>query len=115
VRTIVEVSGVVAMTPSEAFAGIERRLKEHSTPIEVDRERRTLVSQGGWWYRGEYHVTADPAGARVTHRVLNAAGGQWWAVLLANRFFAGFRPRVRAGFAALLAELDQGTPGRDGR
>ncbi|SEP45610.1 hypothetical protein SAMN04489732_11082 [Amycolatopsis saalfeldensis] len=103
-----EVSGVVATTAPEAFAGIERWLKEHSAPAEADRERRTLVSQGGWWYRGEYHVTADPAGARVTHRVLNAAEGQWWAVLPANRFLIGFRPRVRAGFAALLAELDQG-------
>jgi hypothetical protein len=108
VRTIVEVSGVVATTPSEAFAGIERRLKKYPTPVEADRERRTLVQQGGWWYRGEYHVVADPAGARVTHRVLNAAEGQWWAVLLANRFLVGFRPRVRAGFAALLAELGQG-------
>jgi hypothetical protein len=75
-RTIVEVSGVVSKAPSEVFAGIERRLKADSPPAEIDWARRTLVSQGGWWYRGEYHVTADPAGARVTHRVLNAAEGQ---------------------------------------
>jgi hypothetical protein len=105
VRTIVEVSGVVAAAPPEVFDRIERRLRLYATPLEVDRERWTLASQGGWWYRGEYRITADPAGARVTHRVLNAAGGQWWAVLAANRFLVGFRPRVRAGFAALLAEL----------
>ena len=60
------------------------------------------------WYRGEYRVTADPAGARVEHRVVNAASWGRWGVPLANRFFIGFRKEVTRGFGRLLAEL--GTP-----
>ncbi|HET6705271.1 hypothetical protein, partial [Amycolatopsis sp.] len=64
--------------------------------------------QGGWWYRGEYRVTADPVGARVEHRVVNAASRGRWGVPLANRFFVGFRQEVSAGVGRLLADL--GTP-----
>ena len=57
--------------------------------------------QGGWWYRGEYELTPELAGTRVTHRVFNVAKASRWAVPLANRFFIGFEtadPRgVRAG------------------
>ncbi|MFB9929840.1 hypothetical protein ACFORO_32155 [Amycolatopsis halotolerans] len=115
-RTIVEVSGVVPAAPTEVFARLERQLtaSDYSMKLEVDRSRRFLAAQGGWWYRGEYEVADDPAGSRVTHRVRNAATGQWWAVLLANRFFAGFRDRVGAGFRAMLAELGDGGTGRNG-
>ncbi|WP_020660936.1 hypothetical protein [Amycolatopsis benzoatilytica] len=107
-RTIVEVSGTVAAEPDEVFAELAGRLTrpaQYSMKLEIDRERRLCAAQGGWWYRGEYEVTDDPAGARVVHRVRNAATGQWWAVVLANRFFAGFRARTEAGFRELLAEL----------
>ncbi|WP_238605184.1 MULTISPECIES: hypothetical protein [Amycolatopsis] len=116
VRTIVEVSGVVSAAPAEVFARLEKRLTaaDRSMKLEADRDRRFLAAQGGWWYRGEYEVADDPAGARVTHRVRNAATGQWWAVLLANRFFAGYRGRVRAGFRATLAGLGDGGTGRNG-
>ncbi|WP_406635550.1 hypothetical protein [Amycolatopsis sp. WGS_07] len=114
-RTIVEVSGVVSAAPADVFARLERQLagSEYPMKLEVDRERRFLAAQGGWWYRGEYEVADDPAGSRVTHRVRNAATGQWWGVLLANRFFVGFRDRVREGFRAMLAELGTASAGRN--
>jgi len=116
-RTIVEVSGVVPAAPDEVFAVLEERLTRparYPMKLEIDRERRFFAAQGGWWYRAEYQVAADPAGARIVHRVRNAATGQWWAVLLANRFFAGFRDRAEAGFRELLAEFGAGGLGRAG-
>lgn len=50
-------------------------------------------------------MTADPAGSRVEHRVVNAAEWGRWGVPLANRFFLGYREKVAAGFAGLLREL----------
>ncbi|MFD9896267.1 hypothetical protein ACFWY9_43545 [Amycolatopsis sp. NPDC059027] len=106
-KPLAEVSGVVAAPAPEVFARLERRLRGGGYPMrfEVDPERRTLAAQGGWWYRGEYAVEDHPAGTLVRHRVLNIAERGAWAVPLANRFFVGFRRRVRDGFLELLGEL----------
>ncbi|MFF3071529.1 hypothetical protein [Kitasatospora sp. NPDC057936] len=83
-------SGVVGLDPARA---------------EIDREQGRFAYQGGWWYRGEYEVTAEAGRTRVTHRVFNVAGrGSRWAVPLANKFFFGFRERTEAGFRELLHE-----------
>ncbi len=65
--------------------------------------------QGGWWYRGEYHVQPLPSGGtRLVHRIYNVAGpGSRWAVPLANRMFIGFAEKTGAGFRRLLADLDE--------
>ncbi|MEU4523050.1 hypothetical protein AB0F52_30615 [Amycolatopsis sp. NPDC024027] len=108
-KTLAEASGVVARPPAEVFERLWRKLRGgHPMRMEVDRERGFVAVQGGWWYRGEYRVTADPAGALVEHRVVNAASRGRWGVPLANRFFVGFRKAVAAGFVRLLDEL--GTP-----
>ncbi|MEV5717925.1 hypothetical protein AB0L41_28890 [Amycolatopsis mediterranei] len=100
---------MVARPPAEVFERLWRKLRGgYQMKMEVDRERGFVAVQGGWWYRGEYRVTADPAGARVEHRVVNAASRARWGVPLANRFFIGFRGAVAMGFAGLLDEL--GTP-----
>jgi hypothetical protein len=110
VKTLAEASGVVARPPAEVFERLRRKLAGGAYPLrmDVDREHGFVAVQGGWWYRGEYRVTADPAGARVEHRVVNAATRGRWGVPPANRFFVGFRRKVAAGFADLLREL--GTP-----
>jgi hypothetical protein len=54
--------------------------------------------QGGWWYRGEYELTTQTGGTRVTHRVFNVAKVGRWAVPMANRFFIGFERQTRAQF-----------------
>jgi hypothetical protein len=107
VKALAEASGVVARPPAEVFEEVRRRVTGGGYPMrtEVDREGGFLAVQGGWWYRAEYRVTAAPAGARVEHRVLNAASRMRWGVLPANRFFIGFRARTEAAFARMLEEL----------
>ncbi|MEV6623996.1 hypothetical protein AB0M83_15510 [Amycolatopsis sp. NPDC051106] len=106
-KALAEVSGVVARPPAAVFEAVRRRVTGSGHPMrtEVDAERGFVAVQGGWWYRGEYRVTADPGGARVEHRVVNAATWGRWGVPLANRFFLGFRARTAAAFARMLEEL----------
>ncbi|HKN52648.1 MAG TPA: hypothetical protein VJX66_09115 [Amycolatopsis sp.] len=106
-KVLAEATGVVPLPPAEVMARLEERLSggPYQMRFEVDRKRGMVAVQGGWWYRGEYYVSGDPAGTRVTHRVVNAAEWGRWAVPLANRFFIGFRDRVSAGFAGLVEEL----------
>ncbi|MGW5717398.1 hypothetical protein ACWEVP_14625 [Amycolatopsis sp. NPDC003865] len=106
-KALAEASGVVARPAAEVFEVLLRRVTGGGYPMrtEIDRERGFLAVQGGWWYRGEYRVTPDPVGARVEHRVVNAAAWGRWGVPLANRFFLGFRARTSVAFARMLEEL----------
>ncbi|WP_233223326.1 hypothetical protein [Amycolatopsis sp. CA-128772] len=108
-KTLAQASGLVARPPEEVFERLRLKLGGgHPMRMEVDRSRGFVAVQGGWWYRGEYRVTAVRGGARVAHRVVNAASRGRWGVPLANRFFIGFPAATTAGFARLLEEL--GTP-----
>ncbi|MFG1641022.1 hypothetical protein ACGFMK_12100 [Amycolatopsis sp. NPDC049252] len=106
-KALAEAAGVVPRPPGEVFERLRVRLTSGGYPmrVEVDADRGFVAVQGGWWYRGEYRVTADPGGARVEHRVVNAASRGRWGVPLANRFFLGFRARTADAFARLLEEL----------
>ncbi|MEA5366582.1 hypothetical protein VA596_44125 [Amycolatopsis sp., V23-08] len=108
-KALAEAAGVVPRPPGEVFERLRVWLTSGGYPMrmDVDADRGFVAVQGGWWYRGEYRVTADPAGSRVEHRVVNAAEWGRWGVPLANRFFLGYREKVAAGFAGLLAELDR--------
>jgi len=108
-KPMVEGSGVVAapadVVLERVFETFKSQPGDYLPNVEVDRPRRTVAMQGGWWYRGEYTVDEDPAGSRVTHRVYNVATRGRWGVPLANRFFLGYRDKVRAGFAEFLESL----------
>ncbi|WP_410627154.1 hypothetical protein [Amycolatopsis sp. cmx-8-4] len=105
-KTLAEASGVVARPAAEVFEEVRRRVTGgYPMRTEIDPDRGFLAVQGGWWYRGEYRVTADPAGTRVDHRVVNVASWGRWGVPLANRFFLGFRARTAVAFARMLEEL----------
>ncbi|MEU4447206.1 hypothetical protein AB0K14_37670 [Actinosynnema sp. NPDC050801] len=103
---LVEVSATVAASPDSVLARVVQVVHDAGGGwIEVDRARRTVAVQGGWWYRGEYEVEAVGGGARLTHRVRNVAARGRWAVPLANRLFIGFRARTERNFAALVTTL----------
>ncbi|MFD7660895.1 hypothetical protein ACFV4N_43575, partial [Actinosynnema sp. NPDC059797] len=82
---LVEVSATVPATADAVPAGLLTALG--GGRVEVDRSRRVVTVQGGWWYRGEYLVDPVGGGARLTHRVRNVARRGRWAVPLANRLF----------------------------
>jgi hypothetical protein len=108
-KPMVEVSATVPAAPDSVFAQVIEVVKgAGGGRFEVDRERRTVAVQGGWWYRGEYQVDPAGDGSRLTHRVRNVATRGRWAVPLANRFFIGFRAATERGFAALVAHLSAG-------
>ncbi|MBE1589081.1 hypothetical protein ACFPOI_34785 [Nonomuraea angiospora] len=97
-RLITEVAGVIEAPVERVWPEIVRAIPR----TELGEHR--LAYQGGWWYRGEWSVTADPEGTRLVHRVYDVAGNHW-AVALANRLFIGFRERTRRSFAEGLADL----------
>ena len=51
----------------------------------TDEPAGLIVVQGGWWYRAEYRVTADPAGTRVSVTIVNVAAPAHWAGPVAGR------------------------------
>lgn len=66
-----------------------------------------VAVEGGWWFRGEYHV--EPLGdsrSRVVYQISNVAPGttRWMVPLLARRRPAAYR----AGFAELMDSIGGG-------
>jgi hypothetical protein len=104
---MIELSATVAAEPDALLDKVISTVGNpgHGIRVEIDKDRRTVAVQGGWWYRGEYEVEPDGTGARLTHRVRNVATWGRWAVPLANRLFIGFRAKVRQGFATFVAEF----------
>ncbi|WP_067819349.1 hypothetical protein [Actinomadura kijaniata] len=102
---LAEETGHVDRAPAEVRRALVAMFSDGYLRVE---ERDDLVAvQGGWWYRGEYHLAPEGDGTRITHRVLNVATRGRWAVPLANRFFVGFRERTREGFAGTLRALSR--------
>lgn len=105
-----EVSGVVDAPPERVWrsllnntAGLSdtdrRAIARHEGPqpyvghssseagelsIEVDKKRRTVTTEGGWWYRGTFSVEPyEEGGSLVLYRVENVAtGAGWWIARL---------------------------------
>ncbi|TQM80200.1 hypothetical protein FHX81_2528 [Saccharothrix saharensis] len=106
-RPLIELTAAVAASPEVVLAAVEAAIRAAGGGrIEVDRVRRTVAVQGGWWYRGEYEVEATAGGSRLTHRVRNVARRGRWAVPLANRLFVGYRARTSCGFTAFVRDLN---------
>jgi hypothetical protein len=101
-RLVTEVAGVVAAPVEQVWREVLGDRPEHVMTTEVGDH--TVAYQGGWWYRGEWSVTAHPEGTRVDHRVYCVAG-PYWAVALANNLFIGFAERTRRSFAEGLARI----------
>jgi hypothetical protein len=69
-----ELHGVVALAPDQAFAALVERLDPHgASAFLAELRTRTIVLQGGYWYRGEYVVEADSSGSVVHYTIVNVA------------------------------------------
>lgn len=77
----------------------------HTSTAEVADYDISL--QGGWWYRGEWHLEPREDGTLVRHSVYNVATRARWGVGLANKFFIGFSDSTRKMFRTRLTTIAQ--------
>ncbi|WP_199510496.1 hypothetical protein [Nucisporomicrobium flavum] len=72
--------------------------------VTIDRDNRSLVQQGEWWYRGVTSVEPDERGSLVVHRIFNVAPQHGWAVRFVSR---GPIHAAPTAFAKLLGGLGE--------
>ena len=101
-RTLV---GTIAAPPGAVFDAVLQRVRPTQPEggnLSTDPITRLIVVQGGWWYRGEYRVTADPDGSRLELTLVNVAQPAHWAGPLTGRAVLRGTP---AAFERLVAEI----------
>jgi hypothetical protein len=103
-------SAFISTDDDDVFDALVRRIVP--TPdvapfVLVDRESRLVVVQGGWWYRGEWRVSRDPAGSLVDYTIVNVARrARWASALTARRPLAAAPAAFDEVAEALRAELE---------
>jgi hypothetical protein len=95
------------------FDAIVRKLDPGSgsgSSFTADSRAYLVIAQGGWWYRGEYRVMAEPAdrdatasGTRLEYEIVNVAQNWHWAGPIAGRKVLADAPY---GFHALLSDIE---------
>lgn len=72
-------TGHVKARPRAVFEAIEARLRPAAgsgSLYRADPDAFLVITQGGWWYRGEYRVVPDEDGSNVEHTMLNVASAR---------------------------------------
>jgi hypothetical protein len=99
-------AGHLDAAPDDVYASLERQLRpgdETGGHFLADPERRLVIVEGDWWYRGEYRVLPEDGGSRVEHEVINVAQVAHWAGAITGRsVVAG----AASAFQRLLSGLD---------
>jgi len=98
-------AGTVAAPPSAVFDAVLARVRPTSPEgggFASDPITGLVVVQGGWWYRAEYRVSADPGGSRLELTLVNVATPAHWLGPLTGRAVLRASP---AAFERLIAEL----------
>jgi beta-glucanase (GH16 family) len=102
---LLALAGVVhadADTTYDALAELVIPDESQASSFVRDDDTRTLVLQGGWWYRGEYRVLPHEEGARVEHELVNVAQTAHWAGPITGRSVIADTPAL---FQQLLTDL----------
>lgn len=106
-------AGHLDADPAGVFAVLVERM--HGAPgVAIDSAAREIAQQGGWWYRGEYRVMAEPSeagaeagaaasGTRLEYEIVNVARSWHWAGPIAGRKVLADAPY---GFHALLSDIE---------
>ena len=100
-----EFAGIVPGPPDRVFGLVLDRVRPVSPEggtLSTDPARGLIVVQGGWWYRAEYRITADPAGSRLGMTIVNVARPAHWAGPITGR---GVLRASGAAFEQLVDEL----------
>ncbi|TFB48743.1 hypothetical protein [Cryobacterium tagatosivorans] len=98
-------AGHLEADPDAAFARLAGSLAagdEAAGHVRADPERRLVVVEGDWWYRGEYRVLPEESGALVQYEVINSARFARWAARWAARPVLEAAP---AAFGRLLTAI----------
>ncbi|PPL20132.1 hypothetical protein [Microterricola pindariensis] len=112
-------AGHLDAAPDAVFSAIQQKMRA-APGVTVDAAGHEIVQQGGWWYRGEYRVMAEPAdagtdagteagadaaapGTRLEYEIVNVAQSWHWAGPIAGRRVLAEAPY---GFHALLSEIE---------
>ncbi|MEX1079301.1 MAG: hypothetical protein WED09_09370 [Homoserinimonas sp.] len=69
-------TGHIKARPRDVFDAIARRFDPgpgSESRFTADARAYLVITQGGWWYRGEYRVVPDDHGSHVEHVILNVA------------------------------------------
>jgi hypothetical protein len=105
-RVLREFAGHIDAQPDRVFALLVARVNPRGDAhVLSDPATRRAVVQGDYWYRGEYLVEPDAAGARVAHTIVNVAPGSRLLGALTGRQVLRSAPRE---FARLLGDLGRG-------
>ncbi|RZU64433.1 hypothetical protein EV379_0728 [Microterricola gilva] len=113
-------AGHLDADPAGVFAALVERM-QGAPGVAVDAAAREIAQQGGWWYRGEYRVMAEPSdhdgdatqagteagaaasGTRLEYEIVNVAQSWHWAGPIAGRRVLADAPY---GFHALLSDIE---------
>lgn len=102
----------VAGSPDRVFALLVPEITpaDGTTGFAAYPQARTAVLQGGWWYRGEYRVTAtDDGGSLITYTIVNVAQKRHRMSSMVARGTVEAAPKAFARHVqAVVAGLDQG-------
>jgi hypothetical protein len=69
-------SGHIKARPQDVFTALVKRLNPGNgarSYFTADPRAYLVITQGGWWYRGEYRVVPDDHGSHIDHSILNVA------------------------------------------
>ena len=100
-------AGRVAAPPPSVFDAVlirVRPVRPEGGSVSTDPVAGLIVVQGGWWYRAEYRVSADPAGSRLELAIVNVADPAHWLGPLTGRSVLRASPMA---FAQLVRELER--------
>ena len=106
-------AGHLDADPAGVFAALVERM-QGAPGVAVDSAAFEIAQQGGWWYRGEYRVMAEPteagteagaaaSGTRLEYEIVNVAQSWHWAGPIAGRRVLAEAPY---GFHALLSDIE---------
>jgi hypothetical protein len=91
--------------PAAVFAALDDRLRptaEAHSRYTADPAAFLIITQGDWWYRGEYRLVPDETGTNLEHVIVNVAQrARALSAITARRVLA----HAPAEFDALVRQL----------
>jgi hypothetical protein len=106
---LMALAGVVHAEPAVCFDALVAALRPEDSggAFSADAPTRTVIRQGGWWYRGEWRVLEHEDGSRVEHELVNIARPAHWAGPIAGRAVIRATPgEFQRLLSRLVAELE---------